>query len=274
MDTQEAGFIFYVYAVTSIDNNVQYPEQGIDGEHLVECISVGGIQALVSKVSRTVFSRDSLVQKMADPIWLEKAVRIHTAIVNAIHSDRGIVPMRFLTLCKNKEEVERFLQQNASDIECALNSVSGCSEWGVKVYCDNQKLERQVLEQDEHIQLLEKQIAELKAGTSFLMKKRKARLAQEALARICNQRIDECHSHLVAFASGVEQVALQKGSIADRANSMVLNNAYLVDDRRSDDFEKMVGWLNQQFGEQGFEVSLSGPWPPYHFVNRVSNTIN
>jgi hypothetical protein len=47
---------------------------------------------------------------------------------------------------------------------------------------------------------------------------------------------------------------------------VVLNLAVLVDDADVDAFGRAVAEAAERFGEEGFTLVTSGPWPPYHFT--------
>ena len=48
---------------------------------------------------------------------------------------------------------------------------------------------------------------------------------------------------------------------------MLLNGAYLVAREREHEFEEASASLREQWEESGFELELTGPWPPYNFVS-------
>ena len=269
-NSQQPREIFYVYAVTSRDNCVLYPEKGIDDAFALQCVPYNNVQALVSPVPYAVFNREHLLDKISDSEWLERSVREHATIVSAIHAETGIIPMRFLTLCKDIEEVQGFLAGYEEEIENTLATVKGTSEWGVKIFCNKEELMQNVLAQDCQIKALDRKIDQLQKGASFLFRKKRSRLAKEIVMKMCAQCSDECHERLIALATDAENVASQNGVQSEGSNVLILNGAYLVKNRQASGFKDMVLMLNRQFNDQGFSVTCSGPWPPYHFVKEIT----
>ena len=49
---------------------------------------------------------------------------------------------------------------------------------------------------------------------------------------------------------------------------MLLNGAYLVPVESQARFAKAFEALRQEVGENGIELVLTGPWPPYNFVEQ------
>ena len=47
---------------------------------------------------------------------------------------------------------------------------------------------------------------------------------------------------------------------------MILNGAYLV--ASDGDLRQVARDLEEQYGSAGFSVELTGPWPPYNFVEQ------
>ena len=48
---------------------------------------------------------------------------------------------------------------------------------------------------------------------------------------------------------------------------MVLNGAYLVRRERENELAQVAGSLRERWSASGFELELTGPWPPYNFVS-------
>ena len=261
--------LYYVYAVTHQCSDMRHPEIGIDNMHPLECIRYNQLFALVSKVAWEEFNQEKLSLKMKDANWLENSVRQHTAIVNAIDSSSGIIPMRFLTLCKGLEDIKNFLQLHESQLEKGLRSVQGAKEWGIKVFCNSKKLEQRLMILETQPHLAEPKIPESSQGRAFLVYKKKKRKVKENLAKVCEEFRNECHSRLAVLARQAQLIPLQAKEYAGRPESMIFNSAYLVNDEDWEHFKEMVDWLSLHYKDHGFDIVHSGPWPPYHFIKQL-----
>ena len=52
----------------------------------------------------------------------------------------------------------------------------------------------------------------------------------------------------------------------DHAGVAILNAAFLVAQARLDEFRAVVTDLMRDYGDRGFRIEFTGPWPPYHFT--------
>jgi hypothetical protein len=75
---------------------------------------------------------------------------------------------------------------------------------------------------------------------------------------------------LAAVAVEARLNPLQAPELTNREGAMALNGVYLVDDTASDEFAATVAALREEYADGGVEIELTGPWPPYNFVNSSS----
>ena len=48
---------------------------------------------------------------------------------------------------------------------------------------------------------------------------------------------------------------------------MLLNGAYLVSREHEQELAQMADSLRERWSASGFQLELTGPWPPYNFVS-------
>ena len=261
---------YYVYAITTVDNNVGYPEWGIDQEHPIESVASGALQAIVSRVRVEQFSAETLDTPLRDMNWLEVVLRSHASILNSIHSSGGIVPMRFGTMYSDIAGIREYLNIQQEVLRESLEGLKGTEEWGVKVFCDSKKLLEAVQNEEGEVPGLDCSTQDKKRGTAFLMKKRKTLKIRDQVSRFRDRCTKECHNRLGNLAEQAVQTSVQGKELTGRdREDMIFNGAYLVGKSRTGDFAEMIDWLTEQYGKQGFSIEKSGPWPPYHFVQEL-----
>lgn len=255
--------VYYVYAVTRMGEETSHPDLGIDGENAIGRVVHEGLQAIVSSVSRELFSREQLQKNMSDIAQLERMVRSHADIVRSIESGGGVVPMRFCTVCEDADDVLQFLKKHSKGIIEVLDEVKGAYEWGVKVFCDATRLQS-LAEVDDG-----ESASAVITGTSFLLKKKRTLQLKKNLSTLKIQCADECHHRLEPHAVNSQMASIQGKEITGRSDDMIFNGAYLVKKQHTNDFRNTVARLARHYVEQGFDIVSSGPWPPYHFVNEL-----
>lgn len=265
---QDAGFAFYVYAVVARMNGDSAPplaSHGIDPAHPVYALTYEDMEAILSRVSLGEFGEDSLRQHVEDVVWLESKVRAHQSIVESLMNGRGLVPFKFCTIYRTEDRVCEMLALHHKGLQAALGRLEGKSEWGVKLFCNRDELVATVGQANERIRSLRDEIASKPSGAAYLLRKR---LDQETAAeadRVADEVTTRSHELLSHRADDAVVNALQGREATGRADDMVLNAAYLVENSRSDDFRQELETLAKTYGSMGFAYELTGPWPAYNF---------
>ncbi|WP_228645708.1 GvpL/GvpF family gas vesicle protein [Microtetraspora sp. AC03309] len=218
----------YLYAVAG--DGGRRPPGGLTGVGgaPVRVIAEGGLLAYVSTVPLDQFGEEPLRRSMEELDWLGETARAHHGVVAAVAATGPTAPVRLATVYSGDERVRDLLRRRGADFAEALSRVAGRNEWGVKVYVDPAAPPA------------------ASGGTGG-----------EAGAR--GERV---HTALLDVAVMGHRHRAQDPQLSGRDEWMVLNGAYLVDENRGPDFAALVS----RFREQGTDVELSGPWPPYSFT--------
>jgi hypothetical protein len=98
-----------------------------------------------------------------------------------------------------------------------------------------------------------------------MLQKKLQRAAQQAADELRHSYAQASHAALAASARAAEQSPVQPAQIHGRSDDMVLNGAYLVDERGADAFAAALDALRAHYGPCGFSFLLTGPWPAYSF---------
>jgi hypothetical protein len=149
------------------------------------------------------------------------------------------------------------LRDRAEEFAELLVRMSGRKEWGVKVYAvgqgtpaDSAPPDRRAGEETE------------RPGTAYLKRRRTSLRGREEARRRAVNRAAHVDAVLSRIAVATRHHRAQDPQLSGRADLMVLNGAYLVDDGRADDFAAAAEALR----EDDLDVQLTGPWPPYSFT--------
>lgn len=245
-----AGTAWYVFGVAASDPGLSR----LDG---VQLVRRGELTAMVREVPLDEFDEAVLPERLNDRAWLERNARTHEDVLQAAAALTAVVPLRFGTIYRSCEQVERMLAARADELAATLTRVRGHVELGVKVWAEPSVLERTLAARSGP--------AAAGTGAAYLQGRlREQELSRELAAR-CAELAEEAHERLSAVA--VEAVANrpQPRELTGRPERMLLNGAYLVpagDER----FRTEVERLSKEHGELGIEYELTGPWPPHNFT--------
>ena len=260
--SEELGW--YVYGVVAEGYEPPRELAGIDGAHPVTVVPAEGIAAVASRVPLAEFGEDALTEQVNDLAWLEINARRHEDILDRVRSQTTLVPMRLCTIYQGDTSVREMLAREHEFLVGALQRLDGRTEWGVKLFATAPAgLETR----DEDRDGAGAQPHGAGPGAAYLLEKQLAgERAAEAEAAL-EERCEAVHARLSALAVESKLNPLQPPELTKREEQMLLNGVYLVDDRASREFERAAAALHDEHRARGLELELTGPWPPYNFVN-------
>lgn len=243
-----ADKVVWVYAVTAhVDPGQLWHVTGVGGEP-VRAVAEAELSAVVGSVDAAAFGEDSLTGLLADVAAIETIGRAHHEVVASVASDGPVVPLRLATVYPDDRTVRSLLVEHRSDLAQLLRSFSGTQEWGVKVY-----LELPADGSD----------SEPTAASSGEQDGLPGQEPRWQHVEACADEIDRVLSGLAIAARRHPTPYLRFGGID---GWMVLNGVYLLDTDRAADFAATARNLIDQHSTLRGQVT--GPWPPYSFVDR------
>jgi hypothetical protein len=247
---------WYVYGVVpaEIDATVVDGLRGVGGGR-VSIVAGGNLGALAGEVPLAEFDDEPLAANLRDSAWLEAGVRAHDAVLAAVVGEVPVVPFRFGTIYRAKDQVQSMLAEHPG-LGDALEAVRGRVELGVKGF---------FVGADDDLPATG-EAAAASPGRRYLEQKQQARRAAEAREALLARAADESHARLAAVSADARANALQPAAASERAAAMFLNGAYLVEASNEAEFRRTLRSLEDELAPAGIAFELTGPWPPYNFV--------
>lgn len=259
---------WYLYAFLSHEDLP--PLTGIDGQSPMSLIAEEGIVALSSPVPLAKFGEEALRRNLEDLRWLEEKVRLHESIVESALAKGPLLPMKFGTIFLNPEGIRSVIRRNGRALREALEALQEKEEWGVKGFAERAALRAAVLRSDPALLALSKEASAKPPGQAFFLKRK----IEESASEKSQEREDAlAREALEALRGKVVELAEYPSILPEPTpgERIALNLACLVGREGVADFLAGVEQWNQSHAEEGFRLVVSGPWPPYHFVPRLSD---
>jgi hypothetical protein len=162
-------------------------------------------------------------------------------------------------------------------LEQAMADLSGCWEWGVKVFLSpdmaaggggpagDGEPDGGAVPLDADGDTGAATRAEDR-GTQYMARRRAERDRREAAERRAAETGERIHAQLTRFAHDARSTPPQPPEASGHPGLMVLNGVYLIDRVRTDGFHALVESLHERHSGDGIELVTSGPWPPYNFL--------
>jgi hypothetical protein len=233
-------------------------QQGLAGRPL-ELVEHDGLQAVVCDVDLDEFGEEPVRQNLEQLDWVEKVARSHDSVVRAVAARATVAPLRLVTICLDDDSVVTRLRRWAEPLRSALDRVEGCREWSVKAY---------YLGDPAKPGLEEEQPAT--TGTAYLQRKREASSRRQVASREAAEMGEAVHLALAGRSKASRLLAPQDPQLTGRAETMILNGAYLIPDAAEESFRGLVDDLRGR--HHGLLLEVAGPWAPYSFaVLEVAN---
>lgn len=255
--------LVYLYCITNTKPVAQRnKEMGSE----IYSIGVGSIRAIVEQVSSDEFSQENLKKKLSDIHWVEDKVRYHEQVIEEIMKHTAVLPFKFATIFESEGNVKKMLQAHTSEFKLVLKNLRNKEEWGVKLYCDVEKLKDCLMNEDAILNT-EKQITSSTIGKAYFLKKKKESLLLDTIDNAITHYSRECFEKLKPFSIEAKINRLLPREVTERKEQMILNSAFLVDKKKLSDFIKTANTLKKYHNKKGISMYYTGPWPPYHFCN-------
>ncbi|MBC8217621.1 MAG: GvpL/GvpF family gas vesicle protein [Planctomycetes bacterium] len=223
------------------------------------------LHAVVGEVDESEFGAEGLKRNMADLEWIKTNASAHEKVIEQAMINTDVIPFKFGTLFATDESLKMMLEQHGEEFKAILERLANKQEWGLKIYCDLEKLRTGLLSSQERILKIDNEIKSSSVGKAYLLKKKKDEMIEQTL----NERINKCGRE--SFESLKESSCearinrLLPKEVTEREDEMVLNSAFLVGKDKVGNFIDVVDTLKMRYEQDGLFVDCTGPWPAYNF---------
>lgn len=224
-----------------------------------------GLYAVANKVKESEFGEEGLKKNMADLEWVKVNASTHEKIMEQVMANADVIPFKFGTLFNTDDSLKAMLEEYGEEFKAILRKLENKEEWGLKIYCDMEKLKATFSNDEPKISKIENEISSSSPGKAYFLKKKKGELIENTL----NRKISECSLESfellkeLSFKARINKLLPRE--VTEREDDMVLNSAFLVEKDEVDDFINMVDTLKPHYEIKGFFFDCTGPWPPYNF---------
>ncbi|MCE9670117.1 GvpL/GvpF family gas vesicle protein [Myxococcus stipitatus] len=237
----------YLYAVVPMEvvDSLDLDTPGIQGADVYPVTS-GKLAAIVSDIEQQTLRPE------------RKLLSTHSAVLGRVMDQAPMLPVAFGIIAGSEREVRNLLAEHENDFLTQLDAVSGNVELGLRIrLIDPNAFEYYV-----------NAFPELRAMRDDLY--REGEPSREEKIELGKQFVDLLNGFREETADkvldGIESIASQTVVNEPRNESEVVNLAALVPRKKVDAFNATVEKLGATLPDD-FQVDVTGPWPPYSFIN-------
>ena len=231
----------------------------------IRIIDEGGIAALVSPVSLDSYGEGRFEERLRDPAWAAEKVMRHQAIAEFFSLEHSVVPLRFGVLYSTADKVQEMLKERRDMLNQALQRLEGCEEWGVNVYVEKPTLMGRLDELSPKLAELKARVEQATPGQAYLLEKQADRLRASELKIYMREVVDVIAQSLESQVEGSKRIPVGETE-ARQEPAVAAKLVYLVQRPKLRSFRTAAEKAAQQHADAGVRLELTGPWPPYNFV--------
>lgn len=221
----------------------------------------------IKEVSSEEFSTESLVRRFSDIPWLEKNARRHVQVLLELMKHGAVVPFKFATVFKTKESLRQFIRHYAASIKENLSAIEGREEWSVKVYSDEELLNKRVAASNRALISIDQEMAGSQPGKAFILRRKRNEVLKQEAEKVKQHVGQQCYARITAASKAVRLSHLVPKKLTGRRDDMILNLACFVEKSANAGLIRLAHELREKNREAGFDLEVSGSWPPFSFIS-------
>ncbi|MBI1920355.1 MAG: GvpL/GvpF family gas vesicle protein [Geobacter sp.] len=186
----------------------------------------------------------------------------HQKVVEEVMRDYTVLPVRFCTVSESVDDIRRVLRKRQAEFRNLLKEMDNKAEVGVKaLWKDLKGVFQEIVENDPEIRRMKDKVALLPPDKGYTDRVNLGRMVQGALEARKKREAENILGRLAHISRKTVTNKLH-------GDSMVLNAAFLVEGRRTREFDEKMEELGTVCGER-LTFKYVGPVPPFNFVNIV-----
>jgi hypothetical protein len=233
----------------------------------------GGVWLIVSDAPATQYDEAALATGLQNLDWVARRAVAHEAVVEHFLGASALLPMQLFTLFTADERALEHIAEQRRRVDRILARIERQQEWGLRLSFD----ERGAIQAVEDAHRLSPRGSgasgsrraradRSESGTAYLARKRDllgVTREQHTAARRAADRLYRAMSR-----EATETRRRRATEQATPGSRLLLDAAFLVPRGKANAFRNTLRLHARKLTGSGLVVSLTGPWPPYNFVDR------
>ncbi|HVL67099.1 MAG TPA: GvpL/GvpF family gas vesicle protein [Vicinamibacterales bacterium] len=255
-----ALYVYCIVKAAAAPSMARVPP-GLPGAGKPEAVKVSESLWLIgARVPLDTYGGTALERGLADLDWVGRIALAHEAVVEHFTAKRGstVVPMKLFTMFSNAERAVAEIAGRRVAIDRTMRRIAGAEEWGVRVV-------RAVTAASEP----SAKATRAASGTAFLRARKQARDDARFARAAAAEAAANAYERLQKLARDAtrRQLDAPSGTVPP-----LLDAAFLVESKKRAAFARAAEREAEICARAGAQMTLSGPWPAYNFVQGSERT--
>src|SRR5687768_4910092 len=231
--------------------------RGLPGTGPVRVIaSDGGLYLAVADAPLAKYGEAAISRGLSDLEWVSRAAVAHERVIESFAGAGAVLPMKLFTIFASDARALEHMRGQRRRLATLAKRVAGHDEWSVRVVLDRARAERASPPPSVS--------GGARTGVAYLARKKARRDASVELAARARETVAGLYQRLAVRA----RLARRRGAseLPVDGGPLLLDAAFLVPRTRTSSFRALAAREARAMSRHGYGVTLTGPWPPYSFV--------
>jgi gas vesicle protein GvpL/GvpF len=250
----------YVYCVVAAGKRPRLTRvpAGLPGTGKVRLLDIEpDLFAVVADAPLDRYGETAINRGLNDLEWVSRAAVAHEAVVEAFTGEIAVLPMKLFTIFMNDERVLVHVRADRQRIAAVVKRVANHQEWGVRVILDRSRAAPRRAAKAAPAR-------GAASGIAYLAQKKAQRDAAAELATHARQTVAALYDRLSSRARDARRRTASE--LPMEGGPLLLDAAFLVPRARAAAFQTLTAREAKALERQGYGLMVTGPWPPYTFV--------
>ena len=231
--------------------------RGLPGTGPVRLLeSDGGLHLAVADAPLAQYGEAAISRGLSDLEWVSRAAVAHERVIESFNGPGAVLPMKLFTIFASDARALEHMRAQRKRLAALAKRVGGHDEWSVRVVLDRTRAERAPSRPAAS--------GGNRTGVAYLARKKARRDASLELAERARETVAALYDRLASRA----RLATRRGAseLPATGSPLLLDAAFLVPRTRTTSFRALAAREARAISRQGYGLTLTGPWPPYSFV--------
>jgi hypothetical protein len=259
---------FYVYCIRpQVANTLPTKAKGVEFAKSIKALPFKDIEAIVGEIDPSKFNGEKIKNKLLDDQkWAEENIRAHHEVIDWAFQTSVVIPMKFGTMYKSKKSLDEMLAKYYRRFTNLISRLQDRKEWGVKAYLDHKKFIEGLKKKNREIQKLGKRQSSLPEGMRWYTERKIDEIVAGELDEEIEKKLRYFVKKLEKYSEKIQLSGSLSKEMQEPGTETIMNAACLVKNDALQSFRDLFHELAKEVVQKGVLFKLTGPWPPYHFV--------
>jgi hypothetical protein len=246
----------YVYCLVQAAGRpmLQDAPSGLPHTGAVRAVATGtGLWLVVADAPEEHYAGDCIDRGLTDLEWVSECAVAHERVVESALALGDVLPLKLFTLFESDRRAREAMAERRAEIGDLFGRTAGCLEWSARIDAMPGLAKAAEPKTDDD--------RARRSGAAYLESKRQAIAGRRERAQQVRASADAAFKALAGHAAD-----RRRQPRPEARGSLLAEEVFLVPREREREFQRCAEEQLEALAGTGLRLTLSGPWPVYHFV--------